>query len=277
MPSLGFIDHDLDNFHAEKFLEILRGDLAARGWEVGGACATDEARGRAWCEANGVTYVHDPAALDERVDAYMVLAPSNPELHPALCDKVLAFGKPVYVDKPFAADSGAAEALFAAADANGVVMQTSSALRYTNVQAFAREHAVRHMVAWCAGSNFPEYAIHPVEMVVSCMGTSAARLMRRGDGDASQLLIDFDGGRTAVVNVYCNTVTHYAAAVTTEDKTEHLMVDTPRMFVDLASAVLDMFESGKANVPRDETLLVRRILDTAADPAALDGFVDLSV
>ena len=50
--------------------------------------------GRAWAEANNAPYFHDPAALNEHVDAYMILAPSNPELHPALCKKVFPFGKP---------------------------------------------------------------------------------------------------------------------------------------------------------------------------------------
>ena len=36
-------------------------------------------------------------------------------------------------------------------------------------------------------------------------------LMRRGSGDLSQLLINFDGDRTGVANVYVNTQTPFAA------------------------------------------------------------------
>ncbi|HBJ95698.1 MAG TPA: oxidoreductase, partial [Lentisphaeria bacterium] len=45
-----------------------------------------------------------------------MLAPSNPEKHEELAHAVLASGKPVFIDKPFAPDGEAAERLFARAD-----------------------------------------------------------------------------------------------------------------------------------------------------------------
>ena len=47
------------------------------------------------------------------------------------------------------------------------------------------------------------------------------------------------------------------------------------MFRDTAAAVLDMFESGKANIDRKESLTIRRILDVAGQKRALKGFVTL--
>ena len=54
--------------------------------------------------------------------------------------------------------------------------------------------------------------------------------MRRGAGKQSQLLLDFSGGRTAVVNVYTGSSTPYAASVTTTGATRHFQVDSGRNF-----------------------------------------------
>src|SRR5688572_26234667 len=204
---IGFVDYKLDNFHANVFLRAFRGPLKDRGATVAGCTALDEESGRAWAEKNGVPYFDDPAALNGAVDGYMVLAPSNPEKHLELCQKVFQFAKPTYVDKTFAPDLATAQTIFDLADKHRVAVQTTSALRYTNVQSHAKGRTVKHMTAWGGGSSFAEYAIHPVEMIISVMGPRVTSLMRRGDAKYSQLLLNFDGGgddgdRTATANVY---------------------------------------------------------------------------
>ena len=111
-------------------------------------------------------------------------------------------------------------------------MQTSSALRYSNVQERVTklEAPLQHIVTWGGGSSFAEYAIHPLELAISCMGADVLRLMRRGSGDHSQLLLDLSGERTAVVNVYTNTSTPFAAALTTTAATEYVAVDSSAIF-----------------------------------------------
>jgi len=276
---IGFVDDDLENFHANVYLKILRGDLKDRGFEVAGCWALKEKEGREWAAKNSVPYFASVEEMNRQVDCYAVLAPSTPETHLALCQKVFPHGKPTYVDKTFAPDLKTAEEIFALGDRYGVAMQTTSALRYTDVQDYVAANggreAVRHMAAWGGGRSFGEYAIHPVEIVVSCMGPEAKRLMRRGTGDQSQLLIDFSGGRTAVVNVYCNAKTPYSAAVTTVQGTQFVAVDGSRLFVRMAEAMIGFLAAGKADIPREESLMIRRILDAAGEQGALEGFVAL--
>jgi predicted dehydrogenase len=278
MKRIGFVDYSLENFHANVYLKAFRNELKDRGYSVAGCTAMQADDGRVWAAQNGVPYFDSVAAMDGAVDCYAVLAPSNPEAHLGLCQRVLPFGKTTYVDKTFAPDLATAQQIFALADQHHCAMQTTSALRYTNVQAHVaaagRDNA-RHMVAWGGGSSFGEYAIHPVELAVSCMGAQAERLMRRGTGDNSQLLIDFSAGRTAVVNVYTNADTPFAASVTTPQGTQLIMVDGSRLFIDMAAAILDLFDSGRPAIDRAESLMIRRILDVAQTPAALQGFVTL--
>ncbi len=276
---IGYVDLNLENFHANVYLKILRDDLRDRGFTVAGCWGKLTAEGQAWATKNQVPWCDSVAALAAQVDYLAVLAPSNPEVHLELCELALPCGKPTYVDKTFAPDLATAEKIFALADQHGVVMQTSSALRYTEAQEYVKSVGgpaqVQHMVTWGGGRSFGEYAIHPVELCISCMGPDVRSLLRRGDRDegASQLLLNFAGGRTAVVNVYTQANTPFMATVTTEKVTKHIPVDTGKIFVNMAKAMLDLFEQRKANIDRQESLAIRRVLDAAMRPQALHGFV----
>jgi predicted dehydrogenase len=273
---IGFVDHKLENFHANVYLKAYRNQLKDRGWTVTGCYALDEANGRAWAEHNDVACYKTPAALNEQVDCYMILAPANPELHLKLCEQFFPFGKTTYVDKTFAPDTATAMQIFDLADKHKTAIQTTSALRYTSVQSYAKQSPPKHMITWGGGSSFEEYAIHPLELLISCMGADAQSLMRRGSGDFSQLIMNFSNGRTGVTNVCTRGETPFAASVTNDHGTKLITVDTSKIFVETAAAVLDLFESEKPNIDRRESLAIRRMLDVASDPAAWKGFVPLS-
>jgi hypothetical protein len=272
---IGFVDYKLENYHANVFLKAYRDALRDRGAIVAGCFALDADNGRAWAAHNDVPWFASVDAMNEHVDAFMVLAPSNPELHLKLAEMVLPLKKPTYIDKTFAPDLATAKKIFALGDEHQTPVQTTSALRYTNVQPAVKREELKHMITWGGGSSFGEYAIHPIELLISCMGPEATELMRRQSGEFSQLLISFSDGRTGVVNVYTKGDTPFAAAITTEKETKHLNVETSKIFINNAATVLDLFESRKPNIDRAETLIIRRILDAADDPAALKGWVKL--
>jgi predicted dehydrogenase len=275
---IGFVDDNLENYHANVFLKALREPLKERGFMVSGCAGLQETPGRAWAEKNSVPYFNSVAALNEAVDFFMVLAPSMPETHLELCRRVLPLKKPTYVDKTFAPDLATAREIFGLADRDGTPIQTTSALRYTSVQEQVRKLAparVEHMITWGGGGSFAEYAIHPLELLVSVLGHEATALMRRGTGSRSQLLIDFAGGRTGVVNVYPQSNTPFAASVTTDKATQYIAVDASKIFVNNAAAILDFFAASKPNIDRRESLAIMRLLDAARDPRALKEFVPL--
>jgi predicted dehydrogenase len=275
---IGFVDDDLDNYHARVYLQIIRGDLKERGFVVTGATALQHEESRAWAAKQQLAYYESAEQFNKVVDCFAILAPATPKTHWELCRRVLPFGKTTFVDKSFAPDHDTAEKIFALADLHNVAVQSTSALRYTEVQKYVamagREH-VRHVVTWGPGSNYDEYVIHPVELAVSCLGHEVRSLMRRGTEPESQLLINFTNGRTAVVHVYNKKQTPYAASVTTDKQTRYFEVDTKRLFLDAAAALLDFLAAGKPDIDRHETLAIMRILDAARDPAALERWVKL--
>jgi len=276
---IGFVDLDLDNYHANVFLQALRGPLAPRGFTVAGATGTKTAESRTWAEKNRIPFFENDAELNAVVDFYMVLAPSNPEVHLDLCRRILPFRKPTYVDKTFAPNHDIARQIFALADQHGTPIQTTSALRYTNAQDEVRKAApakVEHMITWGGGGSFDEYAIHPLELLISIMGHEATGLMRRGTAERAQLIIEFTGGRTGVVNVFPKTNTPFAASFTTEKATRYVEVDVSKIFVNNQAAILDFFAAGKPNIDRRESLTLMRLLDAARDPRATKQFVALN-
>jgi len=279
MPTrIGFADYKLENYHANIFLKHYRGGLKDRGGTVSGCLALDAEEGKAWATKNEVPYRDTPEELNGNADAFCILAPSNPELHLKLVQMIAPFGKPIYVDKTFAPDVAAAKEIFAVADKHNAPLQTTSALRYTNVQQYLKEPGtgpVKHMTTWGPGRSFDEYAIHPLELLISCMGPEATHLLRRGTDNFAQLIVNFTGARTGVANVYIGTQTPYAAAVTTEKETKILTVPLDDIFLENAKAVLELFETRKPNIDRKETLILHRIIDAAKDPKALQGFVAL--
>lgn len=274
---IGFVDFDLNNFHADVFLQAIREPLASRGFKVAGATALQEAPSREWAQANHVEYFPSVDALNEAVDAYMVLAPSHPEVHLELCGRVFPMGKTTYVDKPFAPDLATARRIFELADRYGVAVQTSSALRYTQVQqAVAQsDQPVRNMAVWAGGTSFEEYGIHPVELIVSCMGAGALAVASVGDERHPVIVIRFTHGRTATIDFNNGTHVDYAATLSTATQTRYLPVGLDTLFEDTASAILDFLESGEPAIDRRQSLTVRAILDTAVDPRARSGFVRL--
>ncbi|MFN7141386.1 MAG: hypothetical protein ACK4UN_18825, partial [Limisphaerales bacterium] len=164
--------------------------------------------------------------------------------------------------------------IFALADKHNTAVQTSSALRYTNVQDETEKIApIKHMTTWGGGSSFDEYAIHPLELLVSVMGYEVTALMRRGGAEGAQLLIEFAGGRTGTANVFPKTTTPFAASFTTDKATRYVEVDVSKIFVNNQAGVLDFFEAGKPLIDRRESLAIMWILDASRDPRAMKEFV----
>lgn len=272
---IGFVDDDLDNFHANTYLSALRGPLASRGWEVVGANALQAEKGAAWASEKGVAYIDTIAGLAADIDAFAILAPSTPETHEALAAQVLPHGKPTFIDKTFAPDTITAERIFALADKHRAAVQTTSALRTTAIQSELErlEGPLVNIGVWAGGASFAEYGVHPVEIVVSCLGSQAERLTVAGAEHHPTIAIQFSRGRVATIDFNAAEYTPFAAMLTTERWSRHAVVDDKRLFIDAAAAILDFFDAGQPLVPRDETLAVMRILDAAKSSAARDSWV----
>lgn len=279
MKRIGYVDCKLDNYHANVYHRLLRGDLKERGWDVAKCWALDEGGGRKWAAEKGVAYAADVKEMAD-CDAIMILAPSNPEVHLKLAELAFPLGKPTYVDKTFAPDSRTAARIFTLADAHHVPVITTSALRcaasLNKLTGELGKDKIRHMRTFGGGSSFDEYVIHPLEMLIAAMGPEVTAVMRLSDGaNHHELHLAFSGGRTGSVFVHANGTCSFQAVVTTDEKTRYVDTGADPIFRDLTLFILDFFESGKACIDRRESLALFKVLDAAREPQSMGRFLKL--
>jgi len=256
---IGFIDHYIDEWHANHYPEWIR--ETGRGFEVAYAWeATSRGKDlQSWCREQGVT----PAASIHEVvgqsDCLIVLAPDNPERHEALADLALRSGKPVYIDKPFAPTRAAAERMIHLAAAHNTPLISSSALRFgPALEEALAGRRIRSAVSR-GGGTFALYAIHQLEMIVMALGTGASRVMQCGSGDVPTLVIDYPDERRAVLQIIAG---HPFTLHLHDDKGEGIAVErNDNFFAATMEAILTFFETGRIIVPHAETLEIAALLE----------------
>ncbi len=271
MKKIGFVDFYLDEWHANHYPDWIRNSRLGADFRIGGAWELQAgARPLAtWCREMEIPPYHSLEALIADCDAFCVLAPSNPERHEELAHEVLASGKPVFIDKPFAPDQAAAERLFQRADQFHTPLFSSSALRFSNeLQAARNQFPVDFMETQGGGSSFWEYSIHQIEMLVSVMGGEMAELSHVRYGDADHVEFAFADGRGAAMTLHPKL--GFSATLLGRDHglTITRMTD---MFPNLIDAMLKFFRDGIPPVDRRETIAIARIIRTAIDAAKTPG------
>jgi predicted dehydrogenase len=274
---IGLVDDNLDNFHANTYLALIRGALRERGFEVAGATAREREAGEAWAREHNVRYFGSVAEMGSEVDCFAILAPSTPECHWELCEQTLPHGKATFVDKTFAPDEATAVRIFQLADRFGAPIQTTSALRTSNIQRrlAAMTEPLESLLITASGPTFAEYGIHPVELAVSCLGHEATELACLGSAQHPQLVLRYTNERTCVIDFVEGSDAPFGVTLVTRSGSEHLEVDFSTLFAEAAGAILDFFAADQPLVDRRQTLLVRRILDRAADRARPGVFQSL--
>jgi predicted dehydrogenase len=262
MPNIVFIDHDIDNYHANTFADLLaEGDS---GFRLAGVFANRKDNLPAWAEKRGVPAFESVEAMASVADYVMVLAPSNPETHLELCRRAFSLGKPTYVDKTFAPDLATAKQIFCKADQQGVPIQTSSVLRYTEVQDYCRSAATRaprSINMWASGGDFDEYVIHPIEQVVSLMGPEIHEIAVTEISGYRRIDLGFSGNRSASIHMHVNHNTPFLTVVTNDEETKAIEVNGGRLFASGLNGILAFFRNPTDPIDRQETLAIMKVLE----------------
>lgn len=205
MLRIGFVDHYLDEWHANNYPRFIREAAAQMGLEAQVVMAyaecdrPDDKQGmssREWSQAQGIPLAASLEELTAACDGVMVMAPSFPHRHYDLARPALEAGKPVYVDKIFAPSEEEGKRIFDLAARHGAPIFSSSALRFdAALDAFRGKGDAS--ACWCltCGPNvFKIYAIHQIEMLETVMGR-AQRVKALGNEGGRTLIFDFGGGR----------------------------------------------------------------------------------
>jgi len=267
MRKIGFIDHFIDEWHANNYPALIRASQYPEQFDVALAWAEIDPPGKLplseWCKGHGVRQAESLEQVVEECDCLVVLSPDNPERHEELAELPLRSGKPVYIDKPIAPSLAAAKRLFDRAAAHNTPMMSSSALRFGS----ALENALRDAIAGQpvrfaatrGGGRFEVYAIHQLEMLVMALGIGATRVMQVGNADATLMVIHYRDGRRGAINLIPGHPFQLSAQY---GDGQALVIDQmDDFFPRFIDAMLDFFATGVSPIPVAETLEVAALIE----------------
>ena len=199
---IGFIDHHLNNYHADVFLKLLRGETEGGDAEVALAYECAPA-GDDWCAKNGVARAASAAEVVAGSDAVIVLAPDNIGEHLKLSREALASGKPTLIDKMLSTSLEDARAIVALAAKGGTPIMSSSSLRFAvEVEEIAAKAGGRADAVFARGfGKFPGYSIHSIAPALRLLGGRRIRRVIDTGADSVRLVTLDDGVRRTLIEV----------------------------------------------------------------------------
>jgi predicted dehydrogenase len=239
---------------------------------------------------HGVRLHETLSSMAEKVDAFIIHSIDGRK-HRQQLDSLLPYGKPVFVDKPFAASLEDAVAMFDAADAARVPVFSSSLYRFrpSLLQLLASDVGRRlHVLSIgpChVEPSHPDwlwYGIHPVEALFTVLGPRCLSVTRTkgehadvltglwADGTIGTVLGLRAGPMPAGVTIHGENgiVSQRADASTAFGATDD--------YIPLIEAVVSFFRSGTPPVLREETLALFQFLHAAQSDSPSCGPVQLT-
>ncbi len=264
MKKIGFVDLYISEWHANNYPAWI--DEAAKklglDYKVSYAWAkeyTSPVDGRntdEWCKEFGIEKCETVEELCEKSDVIVLLAPSNPESHLELAEKVLPFGKPTYIDKTFAPDLTTAKKIFDLGEKYSAPFFSTSALRYAvELKEFK---GVKNLFLTGGGRNLNEYIIHPIEMAISLFGGAFDRVKCEPMGQ--QVYIKAEGKDNQLVIMF-SPAFGYSLSGEFADGSVKKQDVSGGFFQNLIEDILLFFEKGKKPFSSAETLEVMRLRD----------------
>ena len=137
---------------------------------------------------------------------------------------------------------------------------SSSALRFGNELMELQQQKIDPVfVSTCGGGgNFPEYAIHQIEMIVSLMGTGAKDLQVCGTDHhlTSMNYAPFWG---------------FTLGATSADNQVSQLNTMSNIFPNLLQKILEFYKSGQNLIPMEQTIEIAGILDAVVKGMAQPG------
>jgi len=244
-----------------------------------------------------VTHVYDPDraaaedlaraarienVLDRAEDAIgqvdgAIVADDGTLAHQQAAIPFLEAGVPTFIDKPLSTDPAEARQIVELAQANGTPFFSASALRFAKELADreALAEQVGDITAVCgAGVNeLIYYGIHPLEAMVTVMGSGIESVQNVGRPGEAIVRIRFRDGRQGVLIAYEEGFA-YTLEVSVHGTKGHVRIpiaDSAGFYTNMLSAFLDMVETGQAPVQPEETLEIIEALVLAKQSVAEGG------
>jgi len=254
-------------------------DFALSSSRVGGY--TKELR-----EQYGVEIVDSPEAVAERSDV-LLLESVDGRVHLEQFRRIAAYGKPVFVDKPFAVSYADARAILELAAKHQVTFMSCSALRYAEglTQALAQTELGDIIGADAFGPMELQetqpglfwYGIHTVDMIYRALGRGCVQGQAVSNGSHDIAVGEWEDGRLGAVRGNRKGNKRFGGAVHRLEGTAYIDVAAyaKPYYASLLEQIMAMFDSGKPGIEPEETLEIIRFIEAANESRASGRSVKL--
>lgn len=197
-------------------------------------------------------------------------------------EQLVAFGKPVFIDKPLACSYTAAKAIYDLSKKSGVPFFTASSIRYAPgvSDLCPADEKVCGAEAFGPMQLLPDYrdyfwyGIHTADTIFAYLGTGCQTVQAISTRDSELLIGTWQDGRTGICvgnhdGAYC-----FGARVLT-DKTQHAgtLNNMASYMKTLSRNMADFFRTGVSPIAPEESVEVIAFLEAASRSRAQGGKV----
>lgn len=208
--------------------------------------------------------------LCKQVDA-VLLTSVDGRVHLAQARVVIQAHKPLFIDKPLASTLEDAREIARLAKAEGIPWFSASSLRFGGIAAL-RTTDLEGATAWGPGPLEPHhhldlawYAIHPVEILFTLMGTGCEEVTRISTPGEDVVVGRWKGGRIGTVRAL-RPYGEYGAVVFRKNEKGQTAEATTKVhdgYAPLVREIVTFFQTGRPPVSNEETLEIFAFLDAA--------------
>ncbi|PTY08389.1 oxidoreductase [Opitutaceae bacterium EW11] len=220
-------------------------------------------------ERFGVAFVGSPEEVAARCDALLVLSVDG-NTHLPLVRMLAPFGRPLFVDKPFALSSADAREILAVARRHGAPIMSCSSLRFapalTALLESGRPNGADFYGPLSVQPGIPTlfwYGIHACEMLVTALGPDFSTVSHVAQGEDEVYAAVWEGG--AVGTLRLNVRGRAAFGGTLHYPNRSAFCDAGAgYFGSMVEAVIQFFRTGVPPVASADTAAVIRFLEEAS-------------
>lgn len=225
---------------------------------------------QAYLESVGVKVTEDFDQAVADCDA-IFLEINDPSLHLEYFKKCAVLGKPIFLDKPFAASTNEAVEILKTAKENNVRFFTASSLRFdANIQeASAQMGFIDQGIIWgpvgkaAAGSSIVWYGVHAFEMLEKIMGPGAIAVTTVPDKCGYVCTVAYKDGRRGVVNLSGNNWSYGGVLRKGGENRLFSFVGGANLYRNLISTIGEFFAGKEVGVPLHESFEIMALLEAA--------------
>jgi Oxidoreductase family, NAD-binding Rossmann fold len=217
-----------------------------------------------------VKIVDSIADLCRQIDA-VLLTSVDGRVHLAQARIVIQAHKPLFIDKPLASTLEDAREIARLAKEAGVPWFSASSLRFGGIAAL-RSTDLEGATTWGPGPLEPHhhldlawYAIHPVEMLFTLMGTGCEEVTRISTPGEDVVVGLWRGGRIGTVRAL-RPYGEYGAVVFRKNAKGQSAESSMKVndgYAPLVREIVQFFQTGRPPVSNEETLEIFAFLDAA--------------